>query len=221
MPTDSLRFNGDPVTAGNVTATGEDNTSVIEQVKLGVASVFKAFTIDMWLARHTPEKVLPILDKVLTSIKEEYADAVANGEGIYVAGYCFGAKYALLLASSLHKDVVAGQRSVEAQAEEGMVKQGPQVKCAVIAHGTVITKEDIEGVEVPLSVVAIKEDQLFPDEIRAAGIDALKEKKIEVEETVYDGVPHGFAVLGDYQDAAIKNKQAEAYQQMLQFLKKH
>lgn len=218
----AFRFSGDPVTAANVTSPNEgEGTTVIEQVKLGVASFVKSFTIDMWLARHTPEKVLPILDKVLTSIKEEYADAVANGGGIYAVGYCFGAKYALLLGSSLHKDAVVGQRSPETQAEEGMVKQGPQVKCAVIAHGTVITKQDLEGVEVPLSIVAVKDDSLFPDEIREAGVDAIKGKKVEVEQTVYDGVPHGFAILGDYEEPSIKEKQAKAFQQMLQFLKKH
>ncbi|QIW98836.1 hypothetical protein AMS68_004354 [Peltaster fructicola] len=214
------QFSGDPVTSGNVTAPQEDN-SVIEQVKIGIASAIKSFTIDMWLARHTPEKVLPILDKVLTSMKEEYADAVANGGGIYVAGYCFGAKYALQLASTLHKDVVAGQRAPEAEAEEGMAKQGPQVKCAVIAHGTQITQQDLESVEVPVSIVAVKNDALFPDEIREAGVKALQENEVEVQEQVYDGVPHGFAVLGDYEDASIKEKQAEAFKQMLQFLKEH
>ena len=88
----------------------------------------------MWLARHTPEKVLPILHRVLTAVKEEYADAYENGGGIYAAGYCFGAKYALLLGSELHKDVAQGQRAPDTQAEEGMVKQGPMVKCAAIAQ---------------------------------------------------------------------------------------
>lgn len=175
----------------------------------------------MWLAKHTPERVLPILDKVITALKDDYADAIANGGGIYAVGYCFGAKYVCLLASTLGKDAVQGQRDTAAETEAGMAKQGPQIKCGVIAHGTVITRQDLADVEVPLSIVAIKDDTLFPDEIREAGVKALHEKKVEVEEKVYDGVPHGFAVLGDYEEDSIKEQQKKAFDQMLHFLKSH
>ncbi|KAK3111316.1 hypothetical protein LTR53_013557, partial [Teratosphaeriaceae sp. CCFEE 6253] len=82
--THSTRFAGDPApTTTTSTGPAEENPSYIEQIKLGVASVAKSFTIDMWLARHTPEKVLPILHKVMSSVREEYADAISSGEGIY------------------------------------------------------------------------------------------------------------------------------------------
>lgn len=194
---------------------------MIEQLKLGVASVAKSFTIDMWLARHTPEKVLPILNKVIDSVKEEFADAVAHGEGIYAVGYCFGAKYVLLLGSELHADVAAGQRSAETQAEEGMVKNGPRIKVGAIAHGTQITVTDLEHCQVPLGIVAVEQDSLFPDHIREAGIKKLQENGVEHEVQVYPDVPHGFAVLGDYEDSKIKQKQGEAFQQLVQWLKSH
>ena len=54
--------------------------------------------------------------------------------------------------------------------------------------------------EVPVSIVAVKDDSLFPDDIRTAGVKAVKEKGGKIEEKVYDGVPHGFAVLGDYEE---------------------
>jgi dienelactone hydrolase len=174
----------------------------------------------MWLARHTPEKVLPILHRVLTSIKEEYADAYANGGGIYAAGYCFGAKYALLLGSELHQDVVQGQRAPDTQAEEGMVKQGPMVKCAAIAHG-ILAKSDFENVTVPTSVVAVEGDPLFPDEVRAAGKKDMEARGLEHELHVYPAVPHGFAVMGNYEDQSIVKAQGEAFTQMLAWLKAH
>lgn len=174
----------------------------------------------MWLARHTPEKVLPILNRVLTSVKEEYADAYANGGGIYAAGYCFGAKYVLLLGSELHADVAQGQRSPETQAEEGMVKQGPMIKCGAIAHG-ILSKSDLEGVKVPTSVVAVEGDPLFPDEAREASKKSLEERGLEHEMQVYPGVPHGFAVTGNYEDESIVKAQKEAFTQMLGWLKAH
>ena len=215
------QFGGDAAPTTTTTELAEENPSYLEQVKLGVAAVAKSFSIDMWLARHTPEKVLPVLRKVVTSMKEEYADAVANGGGVYCVGYCFGAKYVLLLGSELDQNVLEGQKSPEAEAEEGMVKAGPLIKVGAIAHGTQIAKEDMAGTKVPVCVVAVRDDPLFPDEVREEGVKAMEEKKVEHEVKVYSGVPHGFAVLGDYEDGKIVEAQKEAFQQMLGWLKSH
>jgi dienelactone hydrolase len=106
---------------------------LIEQVKLGFAETAKSFVLDMWLARQTPEKVLPILHKVLDTAKDEYADAIANGGGIYAAGYCFGAKYVVLLAGELPDNVAWGQTPKDE--EHGVVNKGPFIKAGALAHG--------------------------------------------------------------------------------------
>lgn len=110
------QFAGDPApnSVTDTNAAEESNPSIIEKIKVGAAETAKSFLIDMWLARHTSEKVLPILHRVLDTAKDEYADAVANGGGIYAAGYCFGAKYVLMLAGG----------------------QPPTIKVGAIAHGT-------------------------------------------------------------------------------------
>ena len=54
---------------------------------MGFATTAKSFMVDMWLARQTPEKVLPLLRKVVEGAKEEFADAVANGGAVYADGY--------------------------------------------------------------------------------------------------------------------------------------
>ena len=154
-------------------------------------------------------------------MKEEFADAVANGGGIYAVGYCFGAKYVLLLGAELNSQTVESTKSPESQAEEGTVSQGPQIKCGAIAHGTQISQEEMEGIRVPVCFVAVEEDSLFPDEVREAGKKALEARKAEFELSVYPGVPHGFAVLGDYEDQKIVQAQGEAFQQMLGWLKAH
>jgi len=217
------QFNGDPATNISTTSTApaEESPSIIEQVKLGIASAAKSFTIDMWLARHTPERVLPILHKVISAAKEEFPDAVAHGSGIYGIGYCFGAKYILLLGAELPADVAAGQKAPEAEAEEGMVKKGPLIKVGALAHGTQITLADLEKCQVPIDIVAVEEDSLFPDDIREAGVKKLQENGTEHNVEVYHGVPHGFAVLGDYEDSKIKEQQQKAFHQMLDWLKSH
>ena len=93
----------------------------------------KSFLLDMWLARQTPEKVLPLLHKVIEGAKEEFADALANGGGLYAVGYCFGGKYVLLLGSELPDTVAQGQAVNDE--EKGIVKSGPRIKAGAIAHG--------------------------------------------------------------------------------------
>lgn len=77
---------------------------------------------------------MPILQKLIAGAREEFADAVANGGGIYAVGYCFGAKYVLLLGAELPDTEAHGQSSGEA--EEGVVKKAPAIKVGAIAHGT-------------------------------------------------------------------------------------
>ena len=89
--------------------------------------------LDMWLARQTQEKVLPIIQKVIEGAKEEFADAVANGDGIYAVGYCFGGKYVLLLGAELPDTVAKGQALKDE--EQGMAKLGAQIKAGALAHG--------------------------------------------------------------------------------------
>jgi len=102
-------------------------------VKLGFAETAKSFMLDMWLARQTPEKVMPILHKVLDAVGDEYADAIANGGGVYAAGYCFGAKYVILLAGE-HPDTVAWGQAPKDE-EQGVVNKGPFIKAGAAAHG--------------------------------------------------------------------------------------
>jgi len=214
------QFAGDPASSATYaqTAAAEEKPSVIEQIKLGVASVAKSFSIDMWLARHTPEKVLPILHKAIAGIREEFADALTHGDGIYAVGYCFGAKYALLLGAPTPE---SQKPSTESDAEEGLAKTGPEIKAAAIAHGTQITAAELANAAVPLSIIAVENDSLFPDEVRDEGVKKLEEKGAKHELKVYPGVPHGFAVLGDYEDSKIKDAQKEAFAQMLAWIKAH
>ena len=146
------QFSGDP--APNTAPTAEEeNPSLIEQVKMRAAETAKAFMIDMWLARHTPEKVLPILRTVLDSARDEYADAVANGGGVYAAGYCFGAKYVLILAGEHPENAVHGKQQKDE--ESGVLSTGPFVKAGAIAHATLVTREDLRALKVPVTMACV------------------------------------------------------------------
>jgi dienelactone hydrolase len=55
----------------------------------------------MWLARHTPENTMPIIENVLKDVQEKYGDKnYTISLGTYAVGYCFGGKYAIRLAGT-------------------------------------------------------------------------------------------------------------------------
>ena len=202
-----------PTVADNTQSA--DNPSILERVKLGAAETAKSFMIDMWLARQTPEKVLPILHKVLEGAKETFADAVANGGGVYGVGYCVGGKYLL--------NLLGAQQAQQGQGDEeqASVARDPELKAGAIAHGAMVTKEDLEAVKRPLALVCVAEDNLFPDEVREQGKAALELNAIDHDLRVFEGVPHGFAVVGDYEEHHIQKSQAEAFEVMLGWLERH
>ncbi|KKY16437.1 putative dienelactone hydrolase family protein [Phaeomoniella chlamydospora] len=217
------QFSGDiaPTAATDPNEVAPATPSIIERLKLGFAETAKSFMIDMWLARHTPEKVLPILHKVLETARDEFADAVANGGGVYAVGYCFGAKYVLILAGENAESTVLGQPKEEADEEEAMVKSGPVIKAGAIAHATLVEKKDLTSLKAPVTMVCVENDQLFPAEILEAGREYLESNNVKHEIKVFPEVPHGFAVVGDYSDSSIQNAQGIAFDQMINWLKAH
>ena len=73
----------------------------------------------------------------------------------------------------------------------------------------------------PLTVVAVKDDPLFPEEVLEEGKKVIIERQQEIEVETFPAVPHGFAVFGDYSDEKIIEAQKRAFQQMAEFLKAH
>lgn len=102
-----------------------------------------------------------------------------------------------------------------------MVKGGPLIKAGAIAHATLVTMEDVMAIEAPVSMVCVENDQLFPEEILEAARKHLQTMSIDCEIKTYPGVPHGFAVTGDYADPTIQAAQTEAFAQMRAWLKTH
>ena len=151
------QFKGDPAPNSNKATLSSpvepQSPGLLERIKLGAAETAKSFMVDMWLARQTPEKVLPILQKVVETCKDEYADAVAHGDGIYSIGYCFGGKYVVMIAGE-HPDTVMQGQAVKDE-EAGIVKKGPLIKAGAVAHATLVTREDLKAVKAPLTMVCV------------------------------------------------------------------
>lgn len=230
-------FSGDPAPNSKTSATevaaetGDGGNSILDMFKFKAVETAKSFLIDMWLARHTEEKVMPILTKALEGARDEFADAVVHGGGVYAVGYCFGGRYVLLLAKAQNHKAAAGaqktkgtteqEQDVEAQAGQDEQEGRSFIKAGALAHATLVSTDDFVGLKAPVSVVSVESDPLFPDEVRERGEDLMREGGVEHEVQVYPGVPHGFAVVGEYEDSNIKTAQATAHEQMLGWLQDH
>ncbi|KAI9900389.1 hypothetical protein N3K66_004651 [Trichothecium roseum] len=205
-------FGGD--LAPGSSAVIDESSSLLEQVKLKAAEMAKSFVIDMWLARITPDKVMPILHKVIEAAKDQYADAVKHGEGIYAVGYCVGGRFVLLLGKETKKPEGGDE-------ETGDQKTGPYIKAGAVAHAASVDPEDFKDVKVPLSLVCVENDPLFSDAVRTVGEETMSNANLEHEVQVYPQVPHGFAVVGVYDDESIRSAQATAYEQMVDWIQSH
>ncbi|KAI0146991.1 Alpha/Beta hydrolase protein [Xylariaceae sp. FL1272] len=219
-------FEGDPAPNSKTMVDESQDSSLIGTFKLKAAETAKSFLLDMWLARHTEEKIMPILEKVIHACEGEFADAVGNGGGIYAVGYCTGGRYILLLASErpvTHTSWTGAQKQADEEAGEakGPEKKGPYIKAGALAHATLVSPDDFQYLKAPVSLVCVESDPMFPDDVRTKGEDVMSKGNLEHEVQVYPGVPHGFAVMGDYEDANIKQAQVTAYEQMLKWLKEH
>jgi dienelactone hydrolase len=195
-------FHGDPApnsrTAASQEAVAEQSSSLLDTFKIKAAETAKSFLIDMWLARHTEEKVLPILRKVLEASREEFADAVASGGGIFAVGYCFGGRYVLLLGSAKPAETVTvskeGESTAEGEEPEPAVTAStspPLIKAGALAHPTMVSSSDFQYLMAPTSVVCVENDPMFPDEMRNALEDHLPKIGVQHQVQVYPGVPHG------------------------------
>lgn len=176
-------FGGETAPGGRSASFTDNATSLLEQVKLKAVEVAKSFMIDMWLARVTEEKIMPILRRVMEAAHEEYADAIKYGDGIYAVGYCVGGRYVLLLAK--------GSQEGGSDEESGMVKVGPYIKAGALAHAASVTPDDFKNLQAPLSLVCVENDALFTDEVRKVGEEIMTQDNLEHEVQVYPGVPHG------------------------------
>jgi dienelactone hydrolase len=165
-------FNGDP--APNAAALeDEDADSLLGQFRMRAVEAAKSFMIDMWMARHTEQKVLPVVLSVIDGCRE-----------IYAVGYCIGGRHVLLLGSETPEPS-------DADEEAAAVRRGPWIKVGALAHAASVTPDDFRDLKVPVSLVCVENDPLFPDDVRKAGEDAMASANLEHEVRVYPFPVHG------------------------------
>ncbi|KAH6999327.1 esterase/lipase [Ilyonectria destructans] len=137
---------------------------------------------------HTPQTVDPIVEQSLQTLRDKY-----KCKTIAVAGYCFGAKYAVRALASSNIDAV------------------------FIAHPAMISKEELENIKGPLAIAAAEIDAIFPASERHESEETLKKLGTPFQINLYSGVHHGFAVRCDLSDRVQRLAKESAFLLALQW----
>jgi dienelactone hydrolase len=123
------------------------------------------------------------LTKFITGIR---TDPATSSLKIGVAGFCWGGKYAFLLA---HNDGTSSSSSSSAS------HQQPLIDCAFAAHPSMLkVPEDVEPVRRPLSVAVGDTDMALSTPGIRSMETILTKKGGDHEVVILDGAKHGFAV---------------------------
>jgi dienelactone hydrolase len=119
---------------------------------------------------HMPERVDPVVDAVLGSMRELYRCIRIGG-----VGYCFGAKYVV--------------RHLETP---GLLQAG------YICTPSMVEASELRKITAPLSIAAAENDPVFPQEKRIESESILKDELLlPYQLTLYGRVEHGFGCKAD------------------------
>ena len=149
-------------------------------------------SIISWIRRHGDAVTIPLVHKVCDALRSEHGVA-----RLAVQGYCWGGRYAILLAGSGHADAF------------------------VALHPSAIkVPADIEAVQRPGCFLLAKGDGSF----NAAAVGRTRavlgaRQGLRFDFKEYDGVRHGFAVRGRQTDPVVAAARKDAIVTGLAFLK--
>lgn len=130
----------------------------------------EGFQIQKWLKTHLPHHVEPIIDAVLAEMRNTYDCKLIGG-----VGYCFGGRY-----------VARYLRPGTGKLDVGYT-----------AHPTMMSPEELAGIEGPLSIAAAVKDFVFTTEKRHESEGILARLNVPYQINLFSHVDHGFSVRCD------------------------
>ncbi|CAL5347138.1 unnamed protein product [Camellia sinensis] len=145
-----------------------------------------------WIKDHSAEKASEDAKPVIEALKKKGVSKIG------VAAFCWGAKVAVILAKHAC------------------------INAAVLLHPSFVTLDDIQGVEVPISILGAEIDQLSPPELLEQFDQVLKAKnEVDAFVKIYPGVSHGWTVKYNSEDAEAAKRAEEAHKDMLDWFVKY
>ncbi|XP_038704142.1 endo-1,3;1,4-beta-D-glucanase-like [Tripterygium wilfordii] len=145
--------------------------------------------IQVWVKDHGPDKGVEDTKLVVEALKSKGVSAIG------AAGFCWGAKVVVELAK-------------------------PQfIQAALMLHPSMVTVDDIKGVEVPIAILGAEHDKFSPPALLKQFEEVLAAKnEVESFVKVFPNVSHGWTVRYDVNDPVVVSAAEEAHQNMLDWV---
>jgi dienelactone hydrolase len=131
----------------------------------------KNFDIMAFIGRNGKDKRFPEISSNAKELKSKYSKVGA-------IGFCYGAWAVLRLGA----------------------KDSALVDCAAVAHPSLLEKDEIANVGVPVQYLVPETDPMFTPELKEFTLKTLPELNIPFNYDYYPGLVHGFATRGDQSD---------------------
>jgi dienelactone hydrolase len=122
------------------------------------------------LARNSRQIREPEIFDFARTLRSQY-------EKVGAIGFCYGGWAAFRLGASEHTS--------------------PLVDFIIAAHPSLLTKEDIDGLAVPVQILAPELDVAFTPELKSYALEKLCTKGVRFEYIHFPGMEHGSLVRGD------------------------
>ncbi|QKX55385.1 uncharacterized protein TRUGW13939_02478 [Talaromyces rugulosus] len=156
----------------------------------------EGFNVMDWVKNHFPEQTDPIIESVLTEMRENLGCKRIGG-----VGYCFGGKYVCRF-----------------------LKPG-KLDAGYTAHPTMVDADELSGIEGPLSISAAVRDHVFSTAKRHESEEILDKKEVPWQINLFPDVEHGFSVRCDVTKPRQKYAKEQAFAQAVawfdEYVKKH
>ncbi|XP_054787773.1 endo-1,3;1,4-beta-D-glucanase-like [Prosopis cineraria] len=148
--------------------------------------------LSVWIKDHSPVKGIEVAKPVIEALKGKGISAIG------AAGFCWGAKVVVEVA------------------KHGLIN------AAVLLHPSLVTVDDIKGIEIPIAILGAETDHISPPELVKQFEQILSAKPgVHSFVKIFPQVAHGWTVRYNTEDAKAVSAAEEAHQDLLTWFAKH
>lgn len=159
-----------------------------------LAGRYDELDLDGFIVRHSREIREPEIFDVARRLRSQYKKLAA-------VGFCYGGWAVFRLGAMEH--------------------QNSLVDCISTAHPSLLTKKDIDGVVVPVQVLAPEVDPVYTPELKLHTFNTLQANRIPFDYQHFPGMEHIFAVRGNLDNPGERAAMLRAKNAAVAWMKLH
>lgn len=165
--------------------------------------------------------LMPFVGRHARDVREKDIFIVARAlrrehgyEKLAAIGFCYGG-WAIMRLGAKPED------QPEDEDKDAKPIEGPLVHAVSTAHPSLATEKDIDGVVVPLQILAPETDQMYNPALKQFTFDAAVRNKIPLDYLHFPGIEHGGLMRGDQKTVESRQALVRAQFAAVNFFKLH